>query len=132
MSRVLANFGLVGYVLLAAAALLWWVPNFMLVNTEYVPELSWRYLTASGVPYALLLATVAARQSVTSRFRMSLLMQVVAAGLLLMLALKVFYYPPQANFFCALHLSACGVLTLLNYIGYRRELERLARARRII
>ena len=128
MSRFLANLGLLGYIVISAAALLWWAPNFFISNLDRLPELSYRYVTATGVPFGLFLMTVAARQSLLPRFRLGLMLEVFAATLLLSLALYSFYYPPQANFFCAAHLLICGAFTVVNYYTYRRDLQKLDRA----
>lgn len=129
MSRFLAHVGLLTYVLAAIAALFWWVPNFLIVNASVAAEWSWRYLAGSGIPLALLLVTIAARQSLSPSFRLILLLQGIAAILLWMLCIKSFNYPPQANFFCALHVSFCGLFGLLNLIGYRRHVKELERSR---
>ena len=85
MSRLLSSLGLLSYVLLAALALLWWAPNFFAVNLHRWPDLDYRYVAATGVPYALLLISVAARQSLMPRFSVQLVFQVVLAGLALFL-----------------------------------------------
>lgn len=131
MSRPLAYLGLSVYVVLAGAVFLWWVPNFFAANLHYPPEWSWRYATATGLPFGALLAVLAAHQSVLPYFRFSLMLQAITGYVLLLLAFKAFYYPPQANFFCALHLGVCGLFTFINYFGYRREMERLMQMRKI-
>lgn len=127
MSAILANIGLLLYVLMAAGVMLWWMPNYFIVNMELLPQISYRYITATGIPFALLLMTVAGRQSVLPRFRLGLMLEVFVAALFLWLGLYSFYYPPQANFFCAVHLGICFAYSLLNYYGYRRELTKLDR-----
>ncbi len=129
MSRFLAHVGLLTYVLAAAAALLWWVPNFLVVNANVAAELSWRYLAGSGIPLALLLVTIAARQSVSPTFRLVPLLVGIVAILVWMLCIKSFHYPPQANFFCAVHVAICGLFGLINLIGYRRQVKESERSR---
>lgn len=128
MSRVLANIGLLIYVLIAAVALLWWAPNFFVVNLHLYPEASYRYIAASGIPMGLLMMTIAARQSLLPRFRLGLMLEAFAAGLMLILGLYSFYYDIQSVFFCAMHVFICAFFSLLNYYGYRRELTQLDRA----
>lgn len=123
MSRFLSSLGLVSYVLLAAAALLWWAPHFFAANQHLWPELDYRYVAATGIPFALLLMTVAARQSLMPRFSLVLVLQVVLAGIAGLLGLLSFQFLPQAVFFCALHLGLCAVALLWNLNGYRRELQ---------
>lgn len=127
MSRFLANLGLLIYVLMSAAALLWWMPNFFIVNLDHLPQLTYRYWTASGLPFGLLMMTLAGRQSVLPHFRLGLTIEVALAGLFLWLGLYTFYFPAQANFFCAVHLGICAAFSLLNYYGYRREMTQLER-----
>jgi len=122
MSRLLSSLGLLSYVLLAALALLWWAPNFFAVNLHRWPDLDYRYVAATGVPYALLLISVAARQSLMPRFSVLLVFQVVLAGLALFLGIIAFDYLPQAVFFCAMHLLLCAASLLWNLVQYRREL----------
>lgn len=126
MSRILANIGLVLYVLLAGVAL-WWSLNFFFANIEIRPQFSYRYLAGTGIPFALLLMTVAGRQAVLPRFRLGLVLEVFAAALFLWLGLYSYYFLPQSNFFCAVHLGICLIFALLNYYGYRRELADLDR-----
>lgn len=123
MSRVLSNIGLIAYVLLAAAALLWWAPHFFASNLHMWPELNYRYVSATGIPFSLLLMTVAARQSLMPRFSLTLVLQAVLAGLALMLGLLSFQFLPQAVFFCALHLGICALALAWNLNAYRRELQ---------
>lgn len=129
MSRVLAHVGLLVYALAALAALLIWVPNFVVLNSQMPAEWSWRYLAGSGIPLGLLLVTIAARQSVAPTFKLLLMFEGLAAILVWMLCLKAFHYPPQANFFCALHVVICVVFSVLNLIGYRREMALIMRSR---
>ena len=129
MSRILAHLGLLTYVLAALAALLLWLPNFVMVNLQLPAEWSWRYVAGSGVPLGLLLVTIAARQSIAPTFRLLLLFEGMAAILVGLLCLKAFHYPPQANFFCSLHVGICTLFGLLNLIGYRREMNQITRAR---
>ena len=44
--------------LAALAALLLWLPNFVMVNLQLPAEWSWRYVAGSGVPLGLLLVTI--------------------------------------------------------------------------
>jgi MFS family permease len=129
MSRILAHVGLLAYVLAAMAALLIWVPNFFVENTQIAAEWSWRYVAASGIPLGLLLVTIAARQSVAPTFKLLLLFEGLAAILVWMLCLKAFHYPPQANFFCSLHVGLCALFGAMNLIGYRREMNQIIRSR---
>ncbi|MDB5969484.1 MAG: hypothetical protein JWQ90_1934 [Hydrocarboniphaga sp.] len=123
MSRFLSSVGLVGYVILAAAAMLWWAPHFFASNLHIWPELNYRYVAATGIPFSLLLMTVAARQSLMPRFSLALVLQAVLAGLALMLGLMSFQFLPQAVFFCAVHLGICALALAWNLTRYRRELQ---------
>ncbi|HEX4871690.1 MAG TPA: hypothetical protein VFV27_05185 [Nevskiaceae bacterium] len=123
MNRVLAHTGLLLYVLLAAAALLWWAPNFFAANLHAPPALNYRYLAGSGIPLGLLVMSVAARQSILPRFSLKMLMQVAIAGLLLLLGLMTFQFLAQSVFFCAMHLFVCLGGLLWNLYGYHRELK---------
>jgi hypothetical protein len=122
MSRLLSSLGLLSYVVLAAAALLWWAPHFFAANLHLWPELNYRYVAATGIPLALLLISVAARQSLMPRFSVVLVLEVVLAGLALFLGIVSFQYLPQAVFFCALHLGICALALVWNLVRYRREL----------
>lgn len=122
MSRFLQSLGLALYVLMAAVALFWWAPHFFAANLHLMPRLDYRYLAATGIPFALLLITVVARQSLMPRFSLMLLLQSLGAALALMLGLISFYYLQQGVFFCALHLAICGLGFVFNLARYRREL----------
>jgi hypothetical protein len=123
MSRFLSNLGLVAYVLVAALALLWWAPHFFAANLHMWPELNYRYVAATGIPFSLLLMSVAARQSLMPRFSLTLILQAVLAGLALLLGLLSFQFLLQAVFFCALHLGICALALAWNLNTYRRELQ---------
>ncbi|WP_029891376.1 hypothetical protein [Polycyclovorans algicola] len=129
MNRILAQAGLLTYVLAAIAVLLVWIPNFVVVNAQIAAEWSWRYVAASGIPLGLLLTIIAARQSVSPSFKLLLLLEGLAAILVWMFCLKSFNYPPQANFFCALHVGLCVVFGAVNLMGYRRDVKQIDRAR---
>lgn len=123
MTKFLSNLGLLLYIVLGAAALLWWAPNFFAVNLHAWPPLNYRYFAATGIPLAMLAITVAARQSVTPRFSLLFAAQVLLASLLLLFGILSFNYLPQSVFFCASHLAVCAVLVLWNGFRYRRELQ---------
>lgn len=127
MSRAVTILSIVVYFVTAVAALFWWAPHFFAANTHLPLQLGYRYLSASGVPFALMLISVIARQSVQARFSMMLLMEVLLCAGLLWCALYAFYYPPQANFFAAMHLLLSGVFAIVNFYQYRRTLKLRAR-----
>lgn len=123
MSRLIVSLAVAVYALLAAAALLWWAPHYLSVNTHIPLNTGYRYLAASGVPFGLMLVTVAARQSQEQSFSLALLLEVLVAGGLLACALYAFYFPPQAVFFSAMHLLAVVVFTITNLYRYRRTIQ---------
>lgn len=122
MSRFLQSLGLALYVLVAMGALLWWAPHFFAANLHLLPKFDYRYIAATGIPLALLLMSVAARQSLMPRFSLVLVLIVVAAALTLMLGFLSFDYLKQSVFFCAIHLAICGLGLLMNLTRYRAEL----------
>lgn len=122
MSRLIGSFVVIAYVLACFGALVIWLPNFLAVNIEIRPEASWRYVTATGVPFGMLLVTVIARQSLKGFFSPVMLFQVLFAGALLYAGLYAFYFPLQANFFCAAHLALCAVSVVWNLYRHRKEL----------
>ena len=101
----------------------YWAPHFFSANTHLPIDLNYRYLTASGVPFALMLISVIARQSLQPAFSMVLLMQVLFAAGFGWCALYAFYYPPQANFFASMHLLTCFSVIVVNFYQYRRTLK---------
>ncbi len=123
MNRVLAVLMIIGYVVLCALLMFWWAPNFFLINTHLLPQLNYRYVAATGIPLGMLLMTLAARQSLIERFSFFLLLQGFVAALLLYRGPLSFYFPPQANFFCAAHLAVCGAGLLWNFFAYRRQVK---------
>ena len=129
MSRFLSYAGLLVYVVIAALALFWWMPHFFAANLHTLPQLNYRYVAATGVPLALFLATVVARQSLQPRFSLILVLQVVLSSLALWLGIYTFDYTPQSVTFCALHLALSAVFFLWNINRYRRELLEAARRR---
>lgn len=128
MTRVLGVVFLVGYLLLCFATLAYWLPNFFAVNFLLPPEASYRYVAATGLPFGLLLVTVIARQSLKGFFSITMFFQVFTAGALLYAALYAFYFPKQANFFCAAHLVMCVTGMAWNLYHHRKELARFERA----
>lgn len=122
MIKILSSTGLAAYVLLAALALLWWSPHFFAANLHLLPQLNYRYVAATGLPFGVMLMIVAARQSLMPRFSLVLVLEVVLAGVALFLGLLSFQYLPQSVFFCAAHLAICGVASVFNLYGYRRDL----------
>jgi hypothetical protein len=123
MSRFLSQIGLLLYILLAAAALIWWAPNFFSVNVSIWPQANYRYITATGIPLGMLLVTVAARQSIMQRFSVNMLVQVLLASLAFQLGIMTFQFLPQSVFFCAVHLAVCAVTIPWNLFKYRRDLQ---------
>lgn len=128
MSRALGLIFILGYLVLCFATLAYWLPNFFAINFLLPPEASYRYLTATGLPFGLLLVTVIARQSLKGFFSITMFFQVFTGGALLYAALFAFYYPKQANFFCAAHLLICGSGIAWNLYHHRKELARHERA----
>lgn len=132
MNRALGLMLSLAYLALSFATLAYWLPHFFAVNAQYVPETSYRYITATGLPFGLLLITAVARQSFKGFFSISIFLQVLSAAALLYAALYAFYYPQQANFFCAGHLLLCACGAGYNIHHYRKELrqhqEAMARA----
>lgn len=124
MSRVLGLIFILGYLVLCFATLAYWLPNFFAVNFTHVPEATYRYIAASGLPFGLLLVTVIARQSLKGYFSITMFFQVFTAGALLYAGLYAFYYPKQSNFFCAAHLVVCVVSVAWNLYHHRKELAR--------
>lgn len=129
MTRILASLGLAAYVVAAAIALFWWAPHFFSVNLHIWPQANYRYAAATGIPFALLLIAVAARQSLLPRYSVSLLLQVLSAGLFLLLGLLSFGFLPQSVFFCAAHLALCAVFVAWDLFRYRAELHRFEQRR---
>lgn len=128
MSRALGLIFIVGYLVLCFATLAYWLPNFFAVNFLLAPEMSYRYIAATGLPFGILLVTVIARQSLKGYFSITMFFQVFAGGALLYAALYAFYYPKQSNFFCAAHLAICVVGVIWNIYHHRKELQRHERA----
>lgn len=124
MNRLFGTVVVVAYIVLCFATLAYWMPNFIAVNLHYAPEASYRYLTATGLPFGLLLVTVIARQSLKGYFSIVMFFQVLFAGVLLYAGLYAFYYPLQANFFAPAHLGVCTVSILWNVYHHRQELGR--------
>lgn len=129
MNRILSSLGLMLYILAAAAALVWWAPHFFSVNLHSWPQLNYRYIAASGIPFGLMLISVASRQSLMPQFSVYMLLQVGAAWLFLTLGIMAFNYLPQSVFFCAAHLFVCAVFTVWNFYCYRRDKIALQRRR---
>jgi len=129
MSRLIGSVVVIGYVLACFGIFAIWLPNFFAVNVAYSPEISWRYLAACGVPFGLLLVTVIARQSLKGFFSPVMLFQVLFAGSLLYAGLFAFYFPLQANFFCAAHLWLCAAAIVWNLYRHRKELALWERSR---
>lgn len=127
--RAFQYTGLLVYFLGAVTAFVWWAPQFFTVNTHLPIELTYRYTTASAVPMGIFLISVVARQALMPRFSLVLVNQVLLTGGFLWCALYAFYYPPQANFFAAMHLLAVVVFTLWNFYQYRRTLMLIERYR---
>lgn len=127
MTRILGGVFLLGYLLLCFATLAYWLPNFFAANFQLQPELSYRYLTATGLPFGLLLVTVIARQALKGFFSITMFFHVFTAGALLYAALYAFYYPQQSNFFCAAHLLMCAAGIGWNIYHHRKELARFER-----
>ncbi|MES2883191.1 MAG: hypothetical protein V4709_00165 [Pseudomonadota bacterium] len=128
MNRVLGLFFVLAYLVLCFATLAYWLPNFFVANFQHAPELSYRYVAATGLPFGVLLVTVIARQSFKQFFSIIMFFQVFAAGALLYAALYAFYFPKQANFFCAMHLLMCFSGIVWNIHQHRKELSRFERA----
>ena len=128
MSRALGLIFVLGYLVLCFATLAYWLPNFFAINFLLAPEASYRYITATGLPFGLLLVTVIARQSLKGFFSITMFFQVFTGGALLYAALFAFYYPKQANFFCAAHLLICACGIVWNLYHHRKELARYERA----
>lgn len=128
MTRALGTVLVLLYVVLSFAILAIWLPNFFAVNTTYTPELSWRYIAASGLPFGLLLVTVISRQAFIGFFSIGMLFQVLVAAAMLYAGLYAFYVPTQSNFFCMAHLVVCAIALLLNMLAHRKELKRFQSA----
>ena len=127
MNRVLGMTFALAYLALCFATLAYWLPNFFAANFLLAPELSYRYVTATGLPFGVLLVTAVARQSFKGFFSITMFFQVFTAAALLYAALYAFNYPQQANFFCAAHLFLCGSGVVWNLYHHRKELERYHR-----
>lgn len=128
MNRLLGSFLVIVYLIACFAIFAWWLPNFLAVNIELLPQLSYRYLAATGVPFGLLLVTVIARQSLKGFFSPVMLFQVLFAAVLLYAGLYAFYFPLQAKFFCAAHLLVCVLGFFWNLNRHRKELALWERA----
>lgn len=128
MNRALGLIFVLGYIVLCFATLAYWLPNFFASNFLHEPELTYRYVTATGLPFGVLLVTVIARQSFKQFFSITMFFQVFVAGALLYAALYAFYFPKQANFFCAMHLLMCLIGISWNFYHHRKELQRYERA----
>ena len=128
MTRLLGTVVVIAYILLCFSTLALWLPNFLAVNLHYPPEGTYRYLTASGLPFGLLLVTVIARQALKGYFSIVMFFQVLFAGTLLYAGLYAFNYPLQANFFCPAHVGMCVVSVAWNVYHHRQELTRHHRA----
>lgn len=124
MNRALGFIFVLGYLVLCFATLAFWLPNFFAVNFTLPPELTYRYLAATGLPFGLLLVTVIARQSFKEFFSIVMFFQVFTAGAFLYAALYSFYFTKQSNFFSAGHLLLCGSGVLWNLYQHRKELLR--------
>ena len=98
------------------------MPNFFAVNIDLLPQPTYRYVAATGIPYGLLLVTVIARQSLKGYFSPVMLFHVLFAGVLLYAGLYAFYFSLQANFFCAAHLAVCAAGIVWNLYRHRKEL----------
>lgn len=122
MNRLLGSVVVIAYVLACFGVFAWWMPNFFAVNIELLPEVNYRYVAATGIPFGLLLVTVIARQSLKGYFSPVMLFQVLFAGALLYAGLYAFYFPLQANFFCAAHLVVCAAGVVWNLYRHRKEL----------
>ncbi len=68
MNRVLGLLFVLAYLVLCFGTLAYWLPNFFAVNFQHSPELSYRYVAATGFPFGVLLVTVIARQSFKQYF----------------------------------------------------------------
>lgn len=128
MTRVLGVLFTLGYLVLCFLTLAYWLPNFFAVNFLLPPEASYRYVTATGLPFGILLVTVIARQALKGYFSITMFFQVFAGGALLYAGLYAFYFPKQANFFCAAHLLMCALGVIWNIYHHRKELQRYERA----
>lgn len=129
MSRLIGSIVVIGYVLTCFGVFALWLPNFLGINIATMPEASWRYVAATGVPFGLLLVTVIARQSLKGFFSPVMLFQVLFAGSLLYAGLFAFYFPLQANFFCASHVALCAIGVGWNLYRHRKELALWERSR---
>ena len=129
MSRLVGSIVVIGYILACFGTFALWLPNFLAVNITLQPEASWRYLAGSGIPFGMLLVTVIARQSLKGFFSPIMLFQVLFAGSMLYAGLYAFYFPLQANFFCAVHLAICAGGIGWNLYRHRRELQFWERSR---
>jgi|GEM_PF-914321 len=127
MNRALGMTFAFAYLVLCFATLTYWLPHFFAANFQLMPELSYRYVTATGLPFGVLLVTTVARQSFKGFFSITMFFQVFTAAALLYAALYAFYYPAQANFFCAAHLFICASGIGWNLYHHRKELERYHR-----
>ena len=128
MNRALGLIFVLAYIVLCFATLAYWLPNFFAANFLHTPEPSYRYLTATGLPFGLLLVTVIARQSPKVHFSIVMFFQVFTSGGFPYAGLYAFYYPQQATFFCAAHLFICATGVAWNLYQHRKELARFERA----
>jgi hypothetical protein len=126
-NTVLGTVFTVAYLVLCFLTLTYWLPNFFVVNFTLMPELSYRYIAATGLPFGILLVAVIARQSFKRFFSVTMFFQVFAAAALLYASLYAFYYPAQSNFFCAAHLFVCATGVAWNFHHHRKELQRYER-----
>ena len=124
MSRMLGLIFIFGYLVLCFATLAYWLPNFFAVNLVLEPQLTYRYVAATGLPFGILLVTVIARQSLKGFFSITMFFQVFAAGALLYAALYAFYFNRQAVFFSAAHLLVCALGVIWNIYHHRKDLAR--------
>jgi len=128
MNRVLGYLFILVYLALCFGTLAYWLPNFFVVNFPRPPELGYRYIAATGLPFGILLVTVIARQSFKQFFSVTMFFQVFAAGGMLYAALYSFYYTQQSNFFSAMHLFLCAAGVAWNFHHHRKELARFQQA----
>ena len=125
MNRFLSNIAVIVYVLLSGFMLFWWAPHFFISNMHLEVSFNPRYIAATGFPFGLLLAMCAARQSLYGRFSVGAALQSVASGLTLWLGVYTFYFPPQANFFCRVHVWVTLFFVLLSFWQYRRVVKEI-------
>lgn len=126
MTWVISRIGIVVYAVLCAAALAWWLPQFLAVNLTMLPRLDYRYIAATGIPFGVFLLTAVARQSLWTKLDLIVVFQTFLTAITLYACKLTFYYAPQSGFFCPLHVWLCVAFVLLNLYHYRRRAKALA------